>query len=111
MFNAHAATEGTLSDPLVCLLVCTFKDCMYVSILIYFLIYHLSLPEQIVLKLNIFLKYIFSPFANYRFDSIITHFLNKLLPFLNHRLVPYRTKLAFANAKNDELKVMYRRFY
>lgn len=53
MFNAHAATEGALSDPLVCLLVCTFKDCMYVSILVYVLIYHLSLPEQIVLKLNI----------------------------------------------------------
>ena len=48
-----------------------------------------------------------SPYVNYRFDSVIAHFLNKLLPFVNRRLVPYRTKLAIANAKHDELKVMY----
>ena len=51
-----------------------------------------------------------SPFANYRFDSVITHFLNKLLPFVNLRLVLYQTILAFANAKYDELKMMYQWF-
>ena len=40
-------------------------------------------------------------------NSIITQFLNKLLSFVNRRLVLYQIKLAFAHAKHDQLKVIY----